>query len=175
LNTPEGASNSPRLRPTAGSGKSGVKLPAAHAVAAAPATIAGNEPDDEEKYDRAEGSTDDLRNNADAEVDSQLRKKPAAEERAEDANDEVADEAEPAAVHQLSREPASDDADQDDYDETVVGNVHKECPQRKEGQLERGHIVPYSLQPYSAEAALRGTGAMVALPRKSASRLRNEA
>jgi hypothetical protein len=100
--------------------RQGFELPATNAITAAPAAIASDKPDDEEKDYRSERGANDLRDHADPEMEAKAREQPVTDESADDTDDQVAYEAEAAAAHDLTREPAGHDADDDDRDQTVI-------------------------------------------------------
>src|SRR5947209_2971311 len=78
-----------------------------------------NEPDDQQQYQRADSGVDDRCNNAGAEMDSQLRKQPTADEGTYYSDDEIADDPEPGALHDLAGQPSGNEAD-DQYDEETL-------------------------------------------------------
>src|SRR6202035_2994789 len=86
------------------------------APASSPPALSADQPDDQEQQYRADRSTDDRRDNARAEMDSELRKYPARNKRPRDSNDEIANEAQAGALDDLAGKPARDEAD-NQYDE----------------------------------------------------------
>ena len=66
----------------------------------APSASATNEPDDQQEYQRPDCGVDDRRNHPHAEVNTELRKQPAADEGADNSNDEIADDPKSGALHE---------------------------------------------------------------------------
>jgi hypothetical protein len=58
-------------------------------------------PDDQQEYQRPDCGVDDRRNHPHAEVNTELRKQPAADEGADNSNDEIADDPKSGALHEL--------------------------------------------------------------------------
>src|SRR5579862_7206669 len=87
---------------------------AAPAATPATATAAGNESDDDQQQNGADGRVDDQGDSSNPEMDVQSGQQPIADERSDDADDQVADDAKTAAVDDFSRQPAGNNPDQQD-------------------------------------------------------------
>jgi hypothetical protein len=80
--------------------------------------------DDEKKQHRANRGTNDRRDNARTEMDSELRKYPARNKGPHDSYDEISKKAETGALDDLARKPARDEADNQYDEKTFAGYVH---------------------------------------------------
>src|SRR5580700_7689239 len=118
--------------------------PAAPSRPVAEATAA-DQAEDEEKHDRADKGVDDERDHADAEMNTELRQQPVADEGADQSDDQIADQAETAAGHHPAGKPSGDDTDDKNDQKTLVGKVHgnnspgQRCPRANRLMGEKFH------------------------------------
>jgi hypothetical protein len=92
----------------------------APAPAPADGAAAANKPQDDKKYQRADGGVDDRRYSTDAQVDIELGQQPISNEGSCDPDDQVTDESEPGASQDLARQPSSNEPDQQYDNETFA-------------------------------------------------------
>jgi hypothetical protein len=82
---------------------------------ALPAPSAVDEPENDEKQYGSESGGDNGRDDSAADVDSQLRKQPTADESADDPEADVRNETVAGTPHNLAGQPSRDKADQQNY------------------------------------------------------------
>src|SRR5580658_3718413 len=82
------------------------------------ASTSANESDDDQKQNCADRGVGDRGYDAVAEMNVELRQRPASDEGAGNADDEVAEDSKARALHDLAGDPSGDDADADDDEKT---------------------------------------------------------
>src|SRR5262245_12006371 len=89
--------------------------------------LAFDEPDNDQKYDRADRGVDDGADETGERHEPQLREQPHADEGAHDADDDVPEESEAKTAHDLPGQPAGNRAD-DQHDDNAVYSNHDVLP-----------------------------------------------
>src|SRR5260370_23624617 len=88
-------------------------------------TAAGwDQPHDQQQHNGADRGIDDLRYQAGADMDAELRKQKAGNQRASDTDENIADDAKARAAHDLAGQPAGDEADKQNNDDAFIGYLH---------------------------------------------------
>jgi hypothetical protein len=82
------------------------------APAASPSAAAANQPDEEEKQERANRGVENRSDDPRTEMNAKLRQQHSADKGACDADDHIARETQANALHEMARKPAGDDPDQ---------------------------------------------------------------
>jgi hypothetical protein len=89
-------------------------------LADSPSAPSVDQPENDKEDNGADRGRDDRRNNAGAEVDSQLGQQPASDEGADDTDADVGNDAVAGAANNLSGQPARDQADQQNHENRFV-------------------------------------------------------
>jgi hypothetical protein len=103
-------------------------LPAAAPSRPVTPTASADQSKKEEQYHGANEGVDDQSDHADAEMDTELRQQPVADESADQADDKIANQAESAAARHTPGKPAGNNADDKDHQKTLIGKVHGQFP-----------------------------------------------
>jgi hypothetical protein len=84
-----------------------------------PSSSAANEPDNQQEQQGANRGVDDRRNDADAEMDAELRHQPPADEGSDDSDDKVTYDPKSGATYDLASQPSRNEADHQDDQQTL--------------------------------------------------------
>src|SRR5689334_9619642 len=95
-----------------------------------PTQATADEPEQEQQHHGSDKGVEDQRDDAGAEMDTEPRQQPVADERTDQANNQIADQSETAAFHHSAGKPSGDNADDQDDQKTFVRQMHGQPPSK---------------------------------------------